>query len=154
MITTLGNSPICCCASNRSLFKTHARIASGGYWRPPRIWSKTRCPTLRLAHSATWLASVAIALTASLPTTISVSSKNTALGVSFSPSALSNVRGRPKSSKMAMVEKVVPRSMPMASRLAMLMISCDMWQLVGHATLCGFSRLIAVRKLCRLAKRS
>src|SRR5689334_21557618 len=49
---------------------------------------------------------------AAWPTTASPSSMRTALGVSISPSRLRSVTDWPWSSRVAMAEKVVPRSMP------------------------------------------
>src|SRR5579884_1011599 len=50
---------------------------------------------------------------AAWPTTALPSSRmSTALGVSISPSRLGSVTGWPRSSRVAMAEKVVPRSMP------------------------------------------
>ena len=67
-----------------------------------------------MEHSATWSASVTMAFSASLPTTTSSPSKSTTLGVRRSPSALTTVTGRPRSSIRASTENVVPKSMPIA----------------------------------------
>ena len=79
----------------------------------------------RLTHSATFSGWTVVALRASLPTTTSVSSKSTTLGVSSSPSALGTIAVRPVWSTHATAELVVPRSSPIGFRLT---IRCPLSQ--------------------------
>src|SRR5436190_21400909 len=84
-----------------------------------------RRPRSRLAHSATSAASVASALTASLPTTTFSPSRKITLGVILSPSALISVTGLPESSSLETAENVVPRSMPTAGCRDLAMVAIE-----------------------------
>src|SRR6516162_6233614 len=91
----------------------------------------------RLTQTATFSSSRADARTASLPTMVPASSKRTTLGVRISPVVLGILQGRPWSSRWAITEKVVPRSMPTAKEAAWFSFGGDFLGNFGAETMVG-----------------
>src|SRR5258708_16552599 len=77
-------------------------------------------PMSRLTHWAKRVDLSTPTFLASLPTSTSLSSNRTTLGVSTSPSELAIMAVLPESCSQEMAEKVVPRSIPTARLLDMI----------------------------------
>ncbi len=113
VITALPILPICFSASCRSFFRISADRNSGVISWPSKVRLYSALPMWRFTRSTTCSGS-SIAARMRLGPTITwpLSASRIKLGVSISSSSLGSATGLPCSSKWAMAENVVPRSMP------------------------------------------